>query len=72
MLISYFVLHLKVCEEKNIRRRVYDALNVLLAMKIITKDKKLIRWAGMPASQAEQRTRLEASISILACSFLTC
>jgi len=46
-------------DEKNVRRRVYDALNVLLAMKIITKDKKMIQWAGMPASQAEQQSRLE-------------
>ena len=27
-------------DEKNIRRRVYDALNVLMAMNIITKQKK--------------------------------
>lgn len=35
-------------DEKNIRRRVYDALNVLMAMDIISKDKKDIRWKGLP------------------------
>uniref|UniRef100_A0A1I7V168 Transcription factor Dp-1 n=1 Tax=Caenorhabditis tropicalis TaxID=1561998 RepID=A0A1I7V168_9PELO len=44
---------------KNIRRRVYDALNVLLAMNIITKNKKDIRWIGLPASAGQEITRLE-------------
>jgi len=35
-------------EHKNIRRRVYDALNVLMAMDVITKDKKDISWQGLP------------------------
>ncbi|KAH9318622.1 hypothetical protein KI387_020391 [Taxus chinensis] len=35
-------------DEKNIRRRVYDALNVLMAMDIITKEKKEIQWKGLP------------------------
>ena len=30
-------------DEKNIRRRVYDALNVLMAMNIIAKEKKARR-----------------------------
>ena len=30
----------------NIRRRIYDALNVLMAMDIITKERKNIRWKG--------------------------
>lgn len=34
-------------DEKNIRRRVYDSLNVLMAMGIIEKDKKLITWRGL-------------------------
>lgn len=34
-------------DEKNIRRRVYDSLNVLMAMQIIGKDKKLISWQGL-------------------------
>ncbi|PKA45727.1 Transcription factor-like protein DPB [Apostasia shenzhenica] len=35
-------------DEKNIRRRVYDAFNVLLAINVIIKDKKEIRWMGFP------------------------
>ncbi len=37
-------------QEKNIRRRVYDALNVLLAIDIITKspNQKAIEWKGLP------------------------
>jgi hypothetical protein len=35
-------------DEKNIRRRVYDALNVLMAMDIIAKEKKEITWKGLP------------------------
>ena len=31
-------------DQKNIRRRVYDALNVLMAMNIISKEKKEIRY----------------------------
>ncbi|KAI7726339.1 hypothetical protein M8C21_007995 [Ambrosia artemisiifolia] len=37
-------------DEKNIRRRVYDALNVLMALDIISKDKKEIHWKGLPQS----------------------
>mmetsp|Transcript_17065 Transcript_17065/g.36818 ORF Transcript_17065/g.36818 Transcript_17065/m.36818 type:complete len:383 (-) Transcript_17065:419-1567(-) len=40
-------------DDKNIRRRVYDALNVLMAMDIITKDKKEITWRGLPGSQVQ-------------------
>ena len=38
-------------DEKNIRRRVYDALNVLMAMEIIVKDKKMIVWNGLPGER---------------------
>ncbi|KAL9191582.1 hypothetical protein ACHAXT_001288 [Thalassiosira profunda] len=41
-------------DDKNIRRRVYDALNVLMAMDIITKDKKEITWRGLPGSRARE------------------
>lgn len=41
------------CDQKNIRRRVYDALNVLMAMNIILKDKKEIRWIGLPTSSVQ-------------------
>lgn len=37
-------------DEKNIRRRVYDALNVLMAMDIIAKEKKEIHWKGLPSN----------------------
>jgi transcription factor Dp-1 len=40
-------------DEKNIRRRVYDALNVLMAMDIIVKDKKEISWKGLPTSASQ-------------------
>jgi transcription factor Dp-1 len=40
-------------DEKNIRRRVYDALNVLMAMDIIVKDRKDITWKGLPTSTAQ-------------------
>jgi len=54
--------------EKNIRRRVYDALNVLLAMKIIYKDGKSICWTGMPATMKEQCRKLEVVFTHLASS----
>lgn len=44
---------------KNIRRRVYDALNVLMAMNIIEKEKKEIRWVGLPTSSSQECRRLE-------------
>ncbi|KAL3639674.1 hypothetical protein CASFOL_014642 [Castilleja foliolosa] len=40
-------------DEKNIRRRVYDALNVLMAMDIISKDKKDIQWKGLPRTSID-------------------
>lgn len=40
-------------DEKNVRRRVYDALNVLEALSIIDKDKKDIKWRGWPGDIAE-------------------
>ncbi|KAH8299749.1 hypothetical protein KR044_005472 [Drosophila immigrans] len=51
------------CDQKNIRRRVYDALNVLMAINVISKDKKEIRWIGLPANSAEvQKTSLNSLI----------
>lgn len=46
-------------DQKNIRRRVYDALNVLMAMNIISKDKKEIRWLGLPTNSVQKCTALE-------------
>ena len=40
-------------DEKNIRRRVYDALNVLMAMDIISKEKKEIQWKGLPNTDSD-------------------
>ncbi|XP_014447542.1 transcription factor Dp-1 [Tupaia chinensis] len=46
-------------DQKNIRRRVYDALNVLMAMNIISKEKKEIRWLGLPTNSAQECQNLE-------------
>ncbi|CAJ0576816.1 unnamed protein product, partial [Mesorhabditis spiculigera] len=35
-------------DTKNIRRRVYDALNVFIALKMIRRDKKQIHWSDSP------------------------
>ncbi|TSK17797.1 Transcription factor Dp-1 [Bagarius yarrelli] len=48
-----------VYDQKNIRRRVYDALNVLMAMNIISKDKKEIKWIGFPTNSAQECKDLE-------------
>ncbi|TKR83212.1 hypothetical protein L596_016837 [Steinernema carpocapsae] len=37
-------------ETKNIRRRIYDSLNVLMALGVIEKSRKSIKWIGMPRS----------------------
>lgn len=47
-------------DHKNIRRRVYDALNVLMAIDVIAKDKKEIRWLGLPNDLASDLRILEA------------
>ncbi|KAF5897736.1 transcription factor Dp-2-like isoform X1 [Clarias magur] len=49
----------QVYDQKNIRRRVYDALNVLMAMNIISKEKKEIRWIGLPTNSAQECRNLE-------------
>ncbi len=46
-------------DQKNIRRRVYDALNVLMAIGVIAKDKKLIRWIGLPSGARQEINELE-------------
>ncbi|KAF2883211.1 hypothetical protein ILUMI_22964 [Ignelater luminosus] len=46
-------------DQKNIRRRVYDALNVLMAMNIISKEKKEIRWLGLPTNSLQECIQLE-------------
>ncbi|KAK8330312.1 hypothetical protein V6Z11_A11G386700 [Gossypium hirsutum] len=47
--------------EKNVRRRVYDALNVLMAMDIITREKKEIRWKGLSTTQTKDLEELKAA-----------
>jgi hypothetical protein len=49
-------------DQKNIRRRVYDALNVLMAMDIIEKKKKDIRWIGLPTNAAQEHLQLQVWI----------
>ncbi|XP_076953761.1 transcription factor-like protein DPB [Bidens hawaiensis] len=50
----------KQYDEKNIRRRVYDALNVLMAMDIISKDKKEIQWRGLPRTSLNDIEELKS------------
>jgi transcription factor Dp-1 len=60
-------------DEKNIRRRVYDALNVLMAMEIISKDKKEIQWRGLPKTSMndieELKVLLLASLIFICLKF---
>ncbi|VAH15914.1 unnamed protein product [Triticum turgidum subsp. durum] len=49
-------------DEKNIRRRVYDALNVLMAMDIISKDKKEIQWKGLPRTSLSDIDKLKTEV----------
>lgn len=51
-------------DEKNIRRRVYDALNVLMAMNIIFKDKKDIQWKGLPSASLDDGADLKVSVAL--------
>ncbi|XP_062203700.1 transcription factor-like protein DPB [Phragmites australis] len=46
-------------DEKNIRRRVYDAFNVLIALRVIAKDKKEIKWMGLSNYRHEKIKKLE-------------
>lgn len=59
-LVREFELDIEKCDHKNIRRRVYDALNVLMAIDIIEKDKKEIRWLGLPNQTVDDLRALEA------------
>jgi hypothetical protein len=46
-------------DQKNVRRRVYDALNVFRAMNIISKEKKEIKWFGLPCNKKQECQELE-------------
>ena len=61
---SYFIMLwndilVNQSDEKNIRRRVYDALNVLMAMDIIARDKKEIWWKGLPETNMKDLEELK-------------
>ena len=58
----------KAYDQKNIRRRVYDALNVLMAMNIISKEKKEIKWVGLPTNSAQECQQLEVCVEELTLS----
>lgn len=58
-------LEMGKCDHKNIRRRVYDALNVLMAIDIIRKEKKEIRWLGLPNEAADDLRALESERQLL-------
>lgn len=45
--------------DQNIKRRVYDALNVLQAMNIIEKQKKAITWVGLPSQSTTRVQELQ-------------
>ncbi|KAM0904800.1 hypothetical protein ACQ4PT_017792 [Festuca glaucescens] len=63
---SLYVKMQQQYDEKNIRRRVYDALNVLMAMEIISKDKKEIQWKGLPRTSVNDIEELQvASFSVI-------
>ena len=47
-------------DRKNVKRRVYDALNVLKAMNIICKEHKQVRWVGLPSDKKQECEELQA------------
>ena len=58
-------------DEKNIRRRVYDALNVLMALNIVHKEKnkeRTISWVGLPTSNSSH----DKSHVSVQCNLFTC
>jgi hypothetical protein len=59
------ILIFQAYDQKNIRRRVYDALNVLMAMNIISKEKKEIKWIGLPTNSAQECQNLEVRYTVL-------
>lgn len=50
-------------DEKNVRRRVYDSLNVLMAMGIIERDRKTIVWRGLAHARMASNARLHEDIA---------
>lgn len=64
MILKVYFHTQQVYDQKNIRRRVYDALNVLMAMNIISKEKKEIRWIGLPTNSAQECRNLEVCVCV--------
>ncbi|MQL73019.1 hypothetical protein Taro_005372 [Colocasia esculenta] len=52
-------------DEKNIRRRVYDAFNVLLAIGVIARDRKEIRWVGFPNIRRDLEEIVQERVNLL-------
>ena len=44
--------------EKSIRRRIYDILNVLVALNVVRRDSKGIRWIGYEAKRAKEMVKV--------------
>lgn len=67
-LMAVVLQELLEVEQKNIRRRVYDALNVLVATGIASKDSnKVVTWNGMPTvrpTTAEDRRCKQLQVAI--------
>lgn len=57
-------------DEKNLKRRVYDALNVLMALNIVHKERnkeKTISWVGLPTTTNQgDRSHLQTEKQTLA------
>jgi hypothetical protein len=49
---------------------VYDVLNVLVAMEIISKDNKHIVWVGLPSDIPDEQQQLEVSKVIIHAHFV--
>ncbi len=43
---------------------MYDALNVLMSMDVISRERKEIRWNGLPSSATEELANLKVRASI--------
>lgn len=52
-------------DERNIRRRVYDALNVLIAAQVITKIGRKVTWRGIPEPSHKLNSALDCKREML-------
>jgi len=64
-----FILSQRIKEIKNIKRRVYDALNVLVAVGILGKHQRCVcitEWTNIPGKRhATEWTKVNAKIDQL-------